>query len=243
MSKTVYYIFFLISLFCDAQHYTKTDVLSWYDSKTISETSQLFRGIEYVEKHRMLNEKHKFFKTIEYKKGKLVYGGQLYDEVSMKYNIYDDILLVNIELNQNNLFFQLFSNEVEEFSILGHNFKYIKSEKEEKIKGFYETMNNNVFFKIYKKHLVRRGRIKKRNQYYYEFNPKRSNYIYEYEGKYYLLTKSTDLISEFPNFKSEINYFFKAKSKSFRNDPDIFMKKLAAKMNLILSTNYNDVSE
>lgn len=237
-----FFLFFLIVIFCKAQDSLNTEIYTWYDSKIVSERYYLYRGIEYSEKDRMLNEKHKFFETKEYKVGQLKYDGQVYKEVPMKYNIYDDLLLVNIEEKLNN-FFQLFSDKVEEFSLLGHDFKNITSENNKNIKGFYEILNDDEVFKIYKKHILDRKRINDVDQFYFEFIAKDSEYIYEFKGDYYELNQSKDLALKLPELENEIKDFFKDNSKVLRKTPDIFMSRLAEKINLILNTSSEIISK
>ena len=243
MHKPLFYILaFFVSTLCVAQNSLSTEIYKWYDSNTITERYDLFKGIEYVEKDRVLNDEHKFFKTIEYTKGKLKYGGQVYNDVLMKYNIYDDLLLVNIKDELNN-FFQLFSNEVAEFSLLGHTFKYIESKTDKNIKGFYEIMNDDETFEIYKKHILNRKRINDLDQIHFEFKEEDSEYIFELKGEYYTLDQSDDLITVFPEHENEINEFFKRNKKMLRKTPDVFMNRLADRINSILDSPLKSVTE
>jgi hypothetical protein len=243
MNKTQFsLLFFLIVLFCKAQDSLSTEIYTWYDTKTVSERSYLYRGIEYSEKDRMLNDKHKFFETNAYKIGQLTYDGQVYNDVPMNYNIYDDLLLVNIEEKLNN-FFQLFSDKVEAFSVLGHDFKNITPENNGNIQGFYEVIDDDEPFKIYKKHILARKRINDVDQFYFEFTAKDSEYIYEFNGDYHELNQSKDLVLKLPEHEKEIKDFFRDNSKVLRKTPDIFMSRLAKKINLILNNSQETISK
>ena len=73
-----YFLIFFISLSAFSQDYTQKEIYSWYDLQTGIENSTLFRGIEYVEVDRMINEKHKFFKSKDFQIGAVTYNGETF---------------------------------------------------------------------------------------------------------------------------------------------------------------------
>ena len=54
----------------------------------------IFDGIEYFEKFPVRNEKHKFFKSSEFVNGLLIYEGNPFLNVELKYDVYDNQLLI-----------------------------------------------------------------------------------------------------------------------------------------------------
>jgi hypothetical protein len=142
-----------VSLSSFGQSFPNTEIYSWYDTQTGIQNSKLLRGVEYIEEHRMINENHKFFESNDFQKGVLVYDGQLYNDVTLKFNIYDDLLLIYLQYEQRNLFFELFSDKVNNFEISDHKFSYIRAENDSSILGFYEIISEEGDFKIFKKHI------------------------------------------------------------------------------------------
>jgi len=162
MYKNYFLLFFIIlsSLSTFSQDSSKEKIYSWYDQQTGIENSTLFRGIEYVETDRMINDKHKFFETQNFQSGSVIYDGQAYYNLPLKYNVYDDILLINLQLDQRNSIFQLFKDRVDQFQINAKRFRYLQAENNSNIIGFYEVINEEGEFKIFKKHLKNRTGIR-----------------------------------------------------------------------------------
>ncbi len=230
---------FLISFSSFCQNYTEEKIYSWYDEQTGIENSTLFRGLEYVETDRVINEMHKFFKTQEFQKGAVIYDGQPYYDVHLKYNIYDDLLLVNLQQGQKKSIFQLFRDKVNQFQINGKKFRYLKADNDSDIIGFYEVINDEGEFKVFKKHLKNRMEIRDRSVAYIEFSTAAPDYIFQFKNEFFELDNRRDLFSKFPDLKSEIRSFYSSNRKQFRNNPDAFMKNLAIEMNDLISTATN----
>ncbi|WP_034920264.1 hypothetical protein [Gillisia sp. CAL575] len=243
MYKTYLLIFstFLISLSTFSQNYSKEKLYSWYDQQTGIENSILFRGVEYVETDRMINEKHKFFESQKFQNGSLTYDGQLFFKVPLKYNVYDDLILVNLQNDGANTFFQLFSGKVNQFQINEHKFRFLKADNNLNIKGFYEVINQECQLKIFKKHLKNRMEIRDRSVAYTEFSVADPHYIFQFKNDFFELANRRDLLAQFPNLKGEIKNYYSKYRKQYKDNPDIFMNNLADKMNSLISNSKNQI--
>ena len=239
----LFFSFFIITLSTFSQNYSEEKVFSWYDQKIGIENTTLFQGIEYVETDRMINEKHKFFETQEFQNGSVTYNGQTFYEVPLKYNVYDDLLLVNLKQDQRNFIFQLIDNQVDQFQIGENKFRYLKANNNSDILGFYEVINEEGTFKIFKKHLRNRMEIRDRSVAYSEFNPADPDYIFQLKDEFFELDNRRDLFSKFPDLKSEIRGFYSKYRKQSRNNPDLFMKNLANEINNLIPSATNQIQE
>jgi hypothetical protein len=232
-----------VSLSSFGQSFPNTEIYSWYDTQTGIQNSKLLRGVEYIEEHRMINENHKFFESNDFQKGVLVYDGQLYNDVTLKFNIYDDLLLIYLQYEQRNLFFELFSDKVNNFEISDHKFSYIRAENDSSILGFYEIISEEGDFKIFKKHIKNRTERRDKSLAYFEFYTANPAYVFEYNDEFHDLNKRRDLFSRFPDHKKEIKDFYRDFKKQSRNNPDEFLERLAEKMNVLLSNTQNVIDE
>lgn len=226
-----------------SQNSTKDEIYSWYDEQTGIENSTLFRGIEYVEVHRMINEKHKFFPSDEFQRGSLTYDGQSYHNVPLKFNIYDDLLVVNLQQEQRNSFFQLFSEKINDFQINNHKFRYLNPEDNSNIHGFYEVISEEDDFKILKKHRRNMRDVRDKNVAYTEFITADPVYIFQHNNEFFDLNSRRDLFSEFPDYRNEIRGFYNKYRKLSRDNPDEFMKNLSYEMNSLISTATTEIKE
>ncbi|MBE7638850.1 hypothetical protein GUB10_00765 [Salegentibacter sp. BLCTC] len=236
-----FYFVFLYSTF--SQAYSKEKIYAWHDQNLEVQNTRLFQGIEYVETDRVINDLHKFFETNEFQKGSITYGGQTYYDIPLKYNIYNDVLLVNLQQNLKNYIFQLIDNKVEQFKINETRFRYLKSSENSDIEGFYEVINEEGAFKVFKKHL--KSRMEKRDKQiaYSEFKSVGSNYIFQFKNKYFELNNSKDLLTELQLHKNKIKSFYRKYRRQRRNSPDVFMKNLANEINTLISSTTNQIKE
>ncbi|SKB30209.1 hypothetical protein SAMN05660776_0206 [Salegentibacter holothuriorum] len=233
--------FFIITFSTFSQTYSEEKIYSWYDKTIGIENTTLFRGIEYVETDRMINEKHKFFETQEFQNGIVTYNGLTYYQVPLKYNIYDDLLLVNLKQDQRNSIFQLIDDQVNQFQIKDNKFRYLKAINNSDIIGFYEVINEAGLLKVFKKHIRNRMEIRDRSVAYSEFNPARPDYIFQFENEFFELDNRRDLFSKFPDLKSEIRDFYSKYRKQSQDNPDVFMKNLANEINSLIPSATNQI--
>ncbi|HKL36807.1 MAG TPA: hypothetical protein VJ899_11000 [Salegentibacter sp.] len=235
--------FFIISLSTFSQTYSEEKIYSWYDQKIGIENTTLFQGIEYVETDRMINEQHKFFETQEFQEGIVTYNGQTFYEVPLKYNIYDDLLLVNLKQDGRNFIFRLIDDKVNQFQINENKFRYLKADNNPDIVGFYEIINEEGALKMFKKHLKNRMEIRDRSVAYSEFSSADPDYIFQFKNEFFELNNRRDLFSTFPDLKSEIRSFYSKYRKQSRNNPDDFMKNLANEINSLIPSATNQIQE
>jgi hypothetical protein len=237
MYKNSFLIFFLflINVTCFSQGSFNSEVYPWYDEQTGIENSSLFRGIEYIEEHRMINEKHKFFESDKFQKGNVIYDGQVFNNVTLRFNVYDDVLIVNIQQKKRNSFFQLISDKVNSFQINNHEFRYLDPIDNSNVQGFYEVISEEKGLKIFKKHIKKKNEQNDKSIVYFEFTTKNPDYFFQFDGKFYELNNKRDLISKFPNYKKEIKDFYKDYRGQSRNSPDTFMKNLSKEINLLIN--------
>lgn len=231
--------FLTFSCFC--QKYSKEKIYSWYDEQTGIENTSLSRGIEYVEADRMINDKHKFFDSNEFHDGTVTYHGQTHFNVPLKYNVYDDVLMVNLQQGQRNSYFLLFTEKVNFFQIKEHKFRYVQVENNSNIKGFYEVIHEEGEIRIFKKHLKTKRELRDRSLAYIEFSTADPDYIFQYQNKYFKLDNQRDLISKLPYLRNKIRRYYGNNRKQARNNPDVFMKNLAIEMNDGISNSSNEI--
>lgn len=234
MYRNLHFILFLISLTAFSQDFSEEEIYSWYDQQEGIENATLFRGIEYVETDRMINEKHKFFITQEFQIANLTYNGDRFFNVPLRYNIYDDVLLVNLQNNKSNFIFQLISDKVSQFQFDNYKFRYLSNNDNKNITGFYEVIDEEGDFKIYKKYLQNRREIRDRSVAYIEFEARNSEYIFKFKNDISNLDNQRALYAEFPDLKNEIKNIYKKYAEEERKKPDAFMKNLAREMNFLI---------
>lgn len=180
--------------------------------------TRLYSGAEYIEKHRMVNDRHKFFQARDFIPGAVLYHGQPFYEVPLQYNIFEDIVIVNLQSEMGITSFRLFENKLQAFEVNGHKFVNISSPGAA-INGIHELLFRDENFQVLKKHRVKEKRVKKNAYVHFEFRPRDPKYFFFYEGTYRELNRRR-LLDAFPDQRSVIVNQFRnfRKQSSERKD-------------------------
>ena len=117
---------------------SKADYYNWFDDIVTKTNSGVFKGTEYFERFNRINERHQYFKTSSFSNGSVVYNGQLYFNIPLKYDVFDDKLLIKDPNTLNAPVIELDKNKISSFIINGHKFIHVfHNEKSEVISKNY----------------------------------------------------------------------------------------------------------
>jgi hypothetical protein len=240
-------LIFFISLF-SLQHTwsqnTSGNQYIWFDAILGVENTGIYSGIEYKEKYRTINEKHKFFLSPNFLKGSITYNGQSYYNIDLKYDVYEDMLLAKIKNKTGgDVILQLMKGKVTAFDLNNHHFiNLVHKEMElEVYSGFYEILEANNTFVFYKKNeKIKKDRLDK-STVYSEFNTKDS-YLLHYNESYYSIKSKRNIIQVFPGLKKEINVFHNSNEVLLVSKKDDYMIALMKRISKLLAQN-NAVSK
>ncbi|MEP6260115.1 MAG: hypothetical protein ABJ092_00960 [Gillisia sp.] len=201
------------------------NLYSWFDKELGIENTRLLNGVEYIERHRTVNEKNSFFLS-----GAPITGSVLYDEewfhgVQIKYNVYEDILIAQVESNLGINILQLRKENLKRFEF--DQFRFININDAGSIfNGINEVLLENAQFILLKKHSLKLSEKTDQPIKYYEFLPRRIRYGYAYKNDYFEFNSRRELASLFPEFKELITEFFKNNNNLYKNQRDTFMVNL-----------------
>ncbi len=221
-----------------AQAAAEAERLTAFDSAVGIENTDLYQGIVYVERYRTVNENTQFYKANRFFKGAVNYNGQNFYNLDLKYDVYEDHVLLRLKNSVGGGTLQLLGDYISSFTIDGRDF--IKLE-EEKVNGklnnygFYEESYSGPYFDFYSKPVKRSFERKDRSAVYYEFKDGKSEYVLFYAGKHHQVESKGDFVDLFPDLKKEINRFYNL-ARSLRNsDPDAFHVSLLKRIEILLS--------
>ncbi|UZH54321.1 hypothetical protein JRG66_10000 [Salinimicrobium tongyeongense] len=200
-------------------------VYELFDSAIHIQNTDLANGTEYVEQHIIQSNDHKYFQTMVYLNGNVVYNGQPYYKLDLQYNVYDDLLLTRIPTAGGATLIQLHKENVQAFNIDGHSFIALKRTSDEKPQ-FYEILleGNNTL--LLKKH---RKKIKKhldQNFTYFEFKEDTPEYFVAVNDIPEEIESQRSVSKLFPNKEEQIQNFYRSNSPLKRANPDKFFTQL-----------------
>lgn len=234
--QPVYIIIFLFANSVSIQGQTKDDQMNyynWFDSQVGIENTGLYNGIRYKELYRVWNGKHKFYKSSEFTKGKIVYQNQAYSDIELKYDLFDDQLLINLETKTGNSIFLLIKEFVDSFTI--NNIKFVNlfdhkvNNSSNSIQGFYEIAFSSPNLSLYKKHSKFIIKHYNKKVVLSEFKTKETFYFY-FNGDYYLINSKGDATKAFPIYKKEINTFYSKNKFLLKSNYDLFLRQLSKQL-------------
>jgi len=221
-----------IFLFCYSIHSQDTNNSDYYkafDAIVGIENTNLINGVQFIDNYRYTQKHHRFFNSHEFLNGSIVYDSQLYNNLKIKYDLYENQVI--LELPTEIDFFQLIvnTNKITEFTIENHrfiNFNSNKAFQALEINSFLEPIYSNKL-QLYLRHSKSRIVQLKNNIVESKFKLN-SQYVYFYNEKFYLFKSKNKLKKVFPKQANSINQFYKDNTILLKKNPTNFMIKLFA---------------
>lgn len=179
-----------------------------YDRLVGKENLEIYNGVEYIEKHRMINEKHKFYLSFDFQKGTVFYDGQPYYNIDIKYNVVDDLLLVQFQQNGAKNVFQLSPLKLNGFSLNERQFVNLSGRQGLPTEGIFEVIYDASGNQILKKHRMKEKKILEGKLLHYEFEADKPEYFFVSNDKIFRMN-SKNLLIRYPGEKERIKRFFR----------------------------------
>lgn len=211
---------FIFSKLVTAQ---EAEVYKWFDNKLKYGQIGLFNGSENFTRHKIIGENHKFYISPNYVNGNLVYNDELYFDIEMKYDLYDDQLVIRLKKDKSLLSLRLINEKVQSFEI--HGKKIIQLKNKGIFIGFFEVLYKDENISVLKKYKKIRKEYSDKKILYSKFNS---------ANEYFVLSKSEDLktVSKsnlkklFPRKTKKINSYYRNKKNLKRINFDSFLIQL-----------------
>lgn len=211
---------------------------NWLDAQVGPENTALFNGYldtgdGFFEKNKSYKNTHRYYDAFDFFKGSITYNGEPYFELQIKYDLFNDQLLLNLEKSQGMFIpIQPIKKQVEGFNIDAHQFinlqKYAVNNAD--IMGFAEVLFNSTSLVLLKKHKKARQSIVAEDRLLYNYRSTNFNFIF-YQGRFHVVNKRKDFIKVFPEFKREIRSYDLKKSSR-----DMDMIKLVEQLHIWIIT-------
>ncbi len=218
---------------------------NWFDELVGIENTGLYKGIVYTEKYRTINEHTKFYFSPNFLPGSVVYDGQSYFNIEMKYDVFEGDILVRVQNRLGGTTLLLIRDKIDGFTINDLDFIKIddKDSEENNITGFYEVALKNSKFTFYQKHIKNRFKRKDRSTIYYEFKNATNEYLLFYNNKYHVIKNRKDVSKLFPSLKKDLDTFYNITGSYKNSNPNEFMLSLIRRVDILTSKEDNTVQE
>ncbi|MCK0156686.1 hypothetical protein MWU65_05815 [Cellulophaga sp. F20128] len=214
--RTFILIFFaLISRLVWSQEVSTTaEIYNWFDAKVGPENTAIFNGYldtgdGFFEKNKSFKNTHRYFESYDFFIGSLVYSGQPYFDLQLKYDLFEEELLIHLKNREGMLIpIQPIKNKVERFFIGENQFVNLNNYKIQGagINGFAEVLYESPSITLFKKHKKTRRSIVDDERLLYKYKKANFNFIL-YENRFYRVKNRSDFMSVFPKYKKEIKKY------------------------------------
>lgn len=228
-----------------AQNTGHIDYYNSFDKNIGIENTGLYQGVIYTEKYRTINKNSQFFKTWEFQKGNVCYDGECYYGLDLKYDVYEDEVLIKLITKVGGGTLKLIKDYVESFQIGGHNFIKISpiDAPSLSIYGFYEVVYKSSELSLFIRHIKNSFDRKDRKTVYYEFLKGKSKNVLFYRGVYSPINTKKDIVVLFPDLKKEIDKFYNMARGLRKSDPNHFYISLIKRIENVLPQKANQSEE
>jgi hypothetical protein len=230
-------LFFLhTSLSFSQSELKEQDYYNWFDAIVGTESTGLYNGVEYIELYRTSKDNHQFLDTSNFVAGSISYDGQTYYDVLMKYNVFEDQVLVKLQNRVGETIMQTLKNKTHRFSLNGHNFLNITNPEANAndISGYHEVLTEDNNLTLLKKHRMRIVKKLDRSSVYYDFKERNSEYVLLYKDAYYNVSSKNDINKIFPQYKKEVNTVFANNRAVNKSNPDAAMTSIIKRVQTLL---------
>ena len=229
----------LLSVFLSltSSSFSQSAIEDYFDTTVGKENLPLNNGTFYFTTFRTLDS-HQFYNTNKFDKGTIVYDGQLYNAVNLKYDCHRDVLIFKPYGETENFGIILIEKKVERFTLNHKNFinlSVVTKDSLKNVTGYYEESVKNAHFTFYIKHKKDRRENIKDNTIFNVFGIDNSFFFF-FKNAYYNIDSKKDVSQLFLEQKKEINAFYTDNSKLLKEDKTAFYEKLFIYIDQIITT-------
>lgn len=219
------------------QSIQEAQLYDWFDTSTGKNNLSIINGTLHNNPHRIINkEKHMYFLSDDFSSGNILYDGQPYYNVNLKYDIYNDVLVLKPEGNSDLIAVNIIPEKTKSFFIKNRNFinlGYDRSTTQpDFIKGFYELNLVGKEFSFYIKYHKKMTERIHNNALYSDFEDKNTFFI-NYQNTFHEINSQNDITKLFPKYKTQIKEFYSANGKLRSENETRFMENIMKFINTL----------
>lgn len=205
----------------------QTDDFAAYDNATGKLNAAIYNGPIYINPYRLDQNTHQYFGDNTFRKGSVIYNNQPYLVDGLKYDSYQNKLILQSIGDYNNIAIDLIVGKILAFSIENKNFVRLDSVGSSSLSKnqFFEEIVVNPNTKIYVRQHKTRKEIFKGDLIMDRFTPANEYYLFT-DGKFVTINSKRDAIAAFPDLKRKINDYAAGNRQLSKSDRSTYMENL-----------------
>lgn len=201
-------------------------VLEAYDNLVGLENTGLYNGPQFNDPFRSPDGSFRYFERFDFADGNVVYGGQSYVSVPLKYDLLEDVLVTRSNDKLSFFSIELIPGKISAFSVHGHDFVRLSNTGLAlEGNGFFETayLGNGISLYIKHKKTKKDVLIKKTVKQTFKDD---GFYVVQFGGEYHEIRSVRDFRKTVPEKEKEIKKFYKSYKSLYKSNPVAFMTQL-----------------
>ncbi len=209
-----------------SQTNSQNNIYETYDAIVDLDNTGLYNGTEFTDPFLNTDGSYRYFNGFDYTNGSVEYNGQYYVNISLKYDLLEDNLLVRSDDNLSVFNVKMIPEFVTEFTLYNHHFVRLpETGLSLSGNGFFETAYIGNDLSLYIKHTKKKKDKALNSGIQYRFT-ENNFYVLKNNGKYYSVSSSKDIEKILPEKKELIRNFSKSYKALYKSNPDSYMTKL-----------------
>ena len=224
--------FFVPFLILGQNQDSKREIYTLFDNTVGIDNTGIYNGIEYREKFRALNNNYAYLDSPNFMLSTIEYDGQVYYNINLKYNIYQQNVIVKLkDKNASETVVKLYNNKIRSFTINNRKFINIHSNIDG-VSGFYEEAFHDADYSLLIKHQKFKKDLYQNELMYVEFVTAKKEYLIFSNNIYSALDSKKDISKVFPEFKQKTNQFYRDNKSLRKMNYDQFLITLLQEIKL-----------
>lgn len=232
--KKNYFILLFGLLIYSQNNYCQSDnevqTYNWFDNKPGKESLEFRTGVGHLNFDHTIDDQHRYYNTNEFKNGSIVYNGQNYYNIDLKYDIFADVLVAKPYPETPRIQINLVKEKMNSFKIENEKFVNLTQINSTFRGGYYEeTIIKNDCI-LYIKYLKEQKVVVKDNFLLTGYTP-HCEFLLLKDDKFVSINTKSEILELYPKQKRKINDFYFMNKDLKKQNPGLFMKNLMKYIN------------
>ncbi len=207
---------------------SENSIYSSFDKMLGTQSLAFTNGAIHLNNDKTVKNKHRYFENDAFSRGEINYNDQLYYNLNLKYDLYNDDLVVNVEENLNYSGLNLVSENLRHFVIL--NKKFVNSNSFTNFpvdfkKGFYEEIKFPKNVTLYVKYFKTKKEVIDDKSIIFDYKLQ-NNFVLLKNNVFYEINSKNKIAKIFTNSKREIDKFYDDKKSLEKENKALFIAEL-----------------
>lgn len=228
LSFIFFFGLFLNTCSIHSQPSNKTSVLNWFDQEVSKETLPISNGKLHLNFDRKIENSNRYYISDKSTRGNIEYDFQDYSELNLKYDLYEDELVLSSQGESGLIDIILIKDKTQYFTLDNKKFVNLDANNllpENLRGGYYEENLVSKNFTFYIKHYKKRNEVIKGNGIFINYAYK-NDFLLFTQGKFYNINSKSELLKIFPNDKNKINDYYAMNSNLRKENTTKFLENL-----------------